>query len=201
MQSDRAPTHEEAERLLHRWHETGDREALDQLLATEIVALKSRIRAQGMHRARADASASDVAHEAVLRLLRLSEPPTFVSPRALREYLWTAAWRLLAERLRRPSSDPLNLDGSGSHAIDAELATTGGLGSLEVSDRAIALRVAVQLLAPGDQHILELVYFRGLELDGAARELGISVDAAKMRCSRARARLAHKLRRWAEIVG
>jgi RNA polymerase sigma-70 factor (ECF subfamily) len=201
MDSRIRPTPDRSGELLRRWQERGDEEALDELLATEIGHLKARIRARGGRRGGSDASVSDVAQEAVLRLLRLEEAPVFDSPQALRAYLWTAAWRLLAERLRRHPRRVARVDDSVSQALDGALATTGGLECVEASDRALALQLTVQLLEPAEREILELVYFRALGLDGAAARLGVSRDAAKMRCTRARAKLAHKLKRWSEIVG
>lgn len=93
--------------LLRRWQEHEDRAALDELLRIEIGILKARIRRQGAQLVEPAASASDVAQEAVLRVLELETPPHFETPQALRAYLWTAAWRLLLARLRRPECERL----------------------------------------------------------------------------------------------
>jgi RNA polymerase sigma factor (sigma-70 family) len=186
--------------LLARWQELGDHEALDELLRSEIAVLKGRIRAQST-RLEPDLSVSDVAQEAVLRLLKVEQAPSFESPFALRAYLWKAAWHLLAERLRRTRAEYRTLDESVSQALGDEFVTTGGLSNVEARDRSIALDLVMQLLEPDEQQILHLVYARGLGHEGAARQLGITRDAAKMRCQRARLRLAHKLRHWSELIG
>lgn len=186
--------------LLRDWQDRGDREALDRLLAIEITWLKARIRAHGLPRADGEISVSDVAQEAVMRMLRVKDTPTFQAKAALRAYLWKAAWNLLAERLRQRRGETLSLDDS-SQLLDKALVTTGGLGSVESRDRAVALQVTMQLLEAPERDVLELVYGRGLGIDGAAESLAIGKDAAKMRCARARAKLAQKLRRWSEIVG
>jgi len=187
--------------LLGKWQDSADRDALDELLRIEIELLKARIRAQGASGGEADASVSDVAQEAVLRFLKVERAPSFESPFALRAYLWKAAWNLLAERLRRARVECRGLDDSASQALGDAFATSGGLSSVESHDRSVALDVVLRLLEPEEQQILHLVYARELGHDGAARELGITRDAAKMRCSRARLRLAHKLRHWSEVIG
>jgi RNA polymerase sigma factor (sigma-70 family) len=185
---------------LARWRELGDRAALEDLLAIEIGMLKSRIRAQARHLTDPCVSASDVAQEAVLHLLDVEPPPQFDNPRALRGYLWTTAWRLLSDRLRRAGREIARLDPSQTGSLDSALVTTGGISALENRDRALALQVLINLLEPSEQEILELAYFRGLGVEGAARELGLSSDVVSTRLVRARQGLARKLVRWSELV-
>lgn len=199
MHSASEPPTTRAEDLLARWQRHADREALDELLAIEIRLLKQRIRAQELHRIEGDASVSDVVQETVFRMLRLDTPPVFETPQAMRAYLWTAAWRLLVAQLR--AQKPKHLDSSASGAFDEALQTTGGVGEVERRDRGIALEVALRLLEPEEQEVLDLVVVRNLGHAGAAVQLGISPDAVKTRCRRARERLAHKLKHWNELIG
>jgi RNA polymerase sigma factor (sigma-70 family) len=187
--------------LLNRWQRDGDRDALDDLLRIEIDLLKARIRTRGARSTGADHSVSDVAQEAVMRTLNVALPPQFDNPRAMRGYLWTAASRLLADRLRRSQLDCVPLDDSASQALDDGMATTGGLGDVDRRDQSVALDTLMQLLEPGERRILELVFTRGLDYEAAAAELAITPDAAKMRCARAKQRLARKLRDWSELIG
>jgi RNA polymerase sigma factor (sigma-70 family) len=187
--------------LLARWQDSGDREALDALIAIEISRLKARVRARGGHAIDPAASASDIAQEAVLRLLNQAQQPQFAHPRALRAYLWTTAWRLLADRLRSAGSSVTQLDPTQSDALGGELTTTGGIGGVESRDMSVALELTVNLLEPGEQEILALVHFQGHGIEGAARTLGVSRDAANMRWVRARRSLAKKLLRWTEVIG
>ena len=85
--------------------------------------------------------------------------------------------------------------------LDNALQTTGGLRGVEARDNAAALSVAMQLLDPEDQLVLDLCYFRSFDAAGIAAELGISRDAAKMRVVRARMCLAKKLVKWTEMIG
>jgi RNA polymerase sigma factor (sigma-70 family) len=187
--------------LLQRWQRDQDREALDLLLRIEVEHLKRRLRARSSHSPDPAASVSDLAQDAVARMLGLEHAPSFDTPQALRAYLWTAAARLLAERLRRARGRALTFDESSSRAGDGLLATTGGLGAVETRDRSLALTTLVGLLEPAEQQILELVYFRALSLESAAAELGVTREVAKSRCERARARLEHKLKHWVELIG
>jgi DNA-directed RNA polymerase specialized sigma24 family protein len=187
--------------LLRRWQESGDLEALDELLRIEIGMLKARIRSRGANLTSPEMSVSDVAQDAVMRMLRVEPPPSFDSPEAMRAYLWLAAWRLLVGRLRQPGHEMARIDGAGSAGIDGALETTGGFSGIEARDRAVALELALSLLDPAEREILDLVYFREAGIEGAVRQFGISHDAARKRTLRARRSLAKKLATWTEIIG
>jgi RNA polymerase sigma-70 factor (ECF subfamily) len=185
--------------LLRRWQEAGDVEALDELLRIEVRALAVRLRHRGRGLLRPSASASDLAQEAVFRLLRLEHAPEFKDERELRAYLWTAAWRLLINRGRARVQSAVPL--SQAHSGDMGLARTGGVVSqAERADQNAALIVVMNLLRDEDREVLDLVYFQHLDVAEAARRLGIQRAAAEMRLSRARRRLAEKMVGWAEVV-
>jgi DNA-directed RNA polymerase specialized sigma24 family protein len=57
------------------------------------------------------------------------------------------------------------------------------------------------LLEPDEQAILDLVIARNLGIEAAAETLGITSRMARTRCDKARARLAHKLRGWSDLIG
>jgi RNA polymerase sigma-70 factor (ECF subfamily) len=194
------PSADPAQRLLERWQLEGDVDALDELLRSEVSALAARLRNRGRGLLSPSVSASDLAQEAVFRMLRLEEAPEFKDERELRAYLWTAAWRLLINRgrTRGRSAVPLSQAQSG----DMGLALTGGGGTSEAerADQSAALNVVMSLLRDEDREVLELVYFQHLELEQAAQRLGIQRAAAEMRLSRARRRLAEKMVGWADVV-
>lgn len=192
---------ETSEGLLQRWQETGDPDVLDRLLQIEVGVVKAMIRGRGRSMLKSLA-ATDVAHEAVLGLLRVKTAPKFDNPAALRGYLWTSAWRLLMARLEKRGKRPLRLDGGTStQGMQGFLATTGGMENAQDSDRRVALDVALNLLKPQERDVLTLVYLEEMEIPDAAEKLGISKDAANMRLVRARRRLAEKLASWAELIG
>lgn len=196
---DAESTDRSSDALLQVWQETGDTEVLDRLLQLEIQVLKRIIRGRGRDLLQSF-GATDAAHEAVLGLLRAKSAPHFDNPRALRGYLWKAAWRLLVARLDKRRRGPLRLEDSagGSPAL---LATAKGLSDADEAERAVALDVAMNLLAPADRDLLGLVYFEGLDIPGAAARLGVSLDVANTRLVRARRRLAAKLASWSQLIG
>jgi RNA polymerase sigma factor (sigma-70 family) len=190
-----------ARALLARWQNASDVDALDELLRSEVDALARRLRARAGGMISGSMSASDLAQEAVLRMLRLEEAPAFDDPRALRAYLWTSAWRLLVNRLQSPGREIVRLSNTESQSLSGVFGTTGGIGALERDEQRTALEVVVNLLKPEDRESLGLVYFEGLSIDEAARKAGISRGALDTRLMRARARLAERLVDWADIVG
>lgn len=187
--------------LLERWQRDGDREALDSLLRVEVLALKERLRARGRSMLGTSASASDVAQEAVLRLLSLEDAPQFSDPRAFRGYLWTAAWRLLLQRIRKPNLPVFQLDPTGSQGGNAFVARMTTAGGGEQKDGAAAVGLALNLMTDDEREVLKLVYFDDLKLEGAASQLGVSKEAVNMRLVRARRKLAKKLSEWVKLVG
>jgi RNA polymerase sigma factor (sigma-70 family) len=188
-----------AAHLLRRWQEQGDTEALDELLHLEVAVLKSRLRGRGVAPG-PPVSASDIAQEAVARFLDVDSAPRFDHPRALRAYLWTAAWRLLARRLQSPERRALRIDEMESWDLERGLSTSGGFAALDARERSLALDLALNLLKPAEREVLRLAYLDRLGIEGAAERLGIGRDAAKMRLVRARRELARKLCRWEEAI-
>ncbi|MEY4775037.1 MAG: hypothetical protein RIT40_2072, partial [Planctomycetota bacterium] len=75
---------ERAAQLLQRWQDHNDIEALDELLRVEVAVIAARLRAKGRNMLRPSVSASDLAQEAVFRLLRLEDAPEFNEPGQLR---------------------------------------------------------------------------------------------------------------------
>jgi RNA polymerase sigma factor (sigma-70 family) len=197
---DSIPDHD-PQALLERWQQQGDEDALDALLRGEIEALAQRLRGRARGMMGASVSASDLAQEAVFRMLRLEEPPEFASQHELRAYLWRAAWHLLLNRLRSRRK-AVELSDAQSRAMDdPALQTSGGFSTIERGERAVALSVVLNLLKPEDRDLLELIYFRQLPIEQVASTLGVARSAVDMRLSRARRRLAEKMLSWSQIVG
>lgn len=194
------PSADPSAALLARWQEASDREALDQLLRIEVELLKHRLRAKQGARLSPSLSASDVAQEAVLNLVKVRAAPSFERPAALRAYLWTSALRLLAGHFERAGANLARLDERASRGASAALATSGGFGAVDDDERTLAIELTLHLLEPDERQILALVYFDELSLENAATRLSISHEAAKKRLQRARTRLAAKLGAWSELV-
>jgi len=189
--------------LLRRWQEQHDRDALDELLRLEVTTLAERLRRRGDPLLSASASASDLAQEAVVRMLARTTPPKFEEPAQLRAYLWTAAWRLLLNRVQGAARRMTRLSSSGSQSqsLADALSTSSGLAGVLKKEQSLAVDVALELLPPDDAQILELVYFEGLPIAEAAERLGIQRSAADMRLTRARRKLATKLVEWNDVIG
>ncbi len=187
--------------LLHRWQDEADLDALDDLLRREVSILKELIQRKARGMLRPSAGATDVAHESVLALLKVKEPPAFDDPRALRAYLWKSAWRLLMQRMRRPRAAALlRPEAVASLSENATVLRLGGMGRLDHEERMVATRVAMTLLKDEERRLLEHFYFDEWPIAKAATELGISEEAAAMRLSRARRRLAQRLVAWHDAV-
>jgi RNA polymerase sigma factor (sigma-70 family) len=193
---------ESAADLLDRWQRDGDREALDSLLRVEVLSLKEQLRTRGRSMLGTTGSASDVAQEAVLRFLSLERPPEFRDADSFRGYLWTAAWRLLLQRIRKPSRQVFRVDTTSSqvaNAFVAQVTSAAGAGGREESAAAVGL--ALNLMTDDEREVLKLVYFDDLKLEGAATQLGLTKEAVNMRLVRARRKLAKKLADWVRLVG
>ena len=186
--------------LLARWQEQGDHEALDQLLRLEIASLKTRIRRDGRGMMSSSQSSSDIAQEVALRFLGVGTALRFEHLAALRAYLWTAAWRLLLSRLEKAGRYAGPLDEGNCLTRTDTLASSDGMEEVEERERSVAISVALHLLAPCEQEILDLVYLQQLGLKGAAARLGISRNRANTKLVRARRSLANKLRGWKDLI-
>jgi RNA polymerase sigma factor (sigma-70 family) len=186
--------------LLRRWQEGSDLEALDELLRLEVGILKRRLSSRERKFDGDAVSASDIAQETVVRFLEVNTAPKFDSPAQLRAYLWTAARRLLFQRMGRNDRHALRLDAMDSSRLERGLSTSGGRGLADRNEQNAALEIALNLLKPAEGEILRLVYFENLGISGAAEKLGLARDAANTRLVRARRELARKLCRWEETV-
>jgi RNA polymerase sigma factor (sigma-70 family) len=193
------PPARSTETLLRRWQEAGDAEALDELLRAEVGLLKGRITARGRDLMGSSASASDIAQEAVLRMLQLDAVPHFENEKVLRSYLWVTAWRLLIQRIRRPYRNRKAIDFGASSQLPAELVAPAAPSDL--GESATALEFAMNLLPPGDRDLIHQVHFEGRKVADLAREEGVAGSAVRMRLLRARRALAARLAAWEEVIG
>lgn len=185
---------------LRKWQDEGDRESLDQLLQVEVTSLKKRIQQQGRSMLTQSFSASDIANDAIMKLLRRGDAAHFDDAAQLRVYLWKAAWRLLIDRVRRPKLPRAKLDADSARRI-SDLAERAGSRSVEKREARNAVTFALQLLPEPDRDILELSYLKGLEIAELAERLDISREAVAMRLVRARRKLSSKLRAWQDLIG
>jgi RNA polymerase sigma factor (sigma-70 family) len=185
---------------LERWQEHGDLEALNELLRVEISILKQMIRAR-RGRPAPGVATSDIAQEAVLRLLKVQSAPSFENPRALRGYLWKSAWHLLVQRCQERRTLPLDLESDELPGLERLVAASEGLRGLDRGERSAAIGLAMNLLEREDRELIRLVYFAENDIEAAGKALGLTRGAANSRLVRARRRLAEALSAWAELIG
>ena len=186
---------------LKRWQEHGDLDALNELLRLEITILKQTIRARKSGGISGSAATSDIAQEAVLRLLKVQSHPSFDNPRALRGYLWKSAWHLLVQRFEKKKTVPLDLEAEELPGLERLVASNEGLRGLDRDERSAALALAMNLLAREDRDLIRLVYFAEKDIEAAGKELGLTRGAANSRLVRARRELAKALASWTDLIG
>lgn len=186
---------------LRRWQEQGDREALNELLRIEISILKAMIRSRRSAAVMGSVATSDIAQEAVLRLLKVQSGPTFDNPRAMRGYLWKSAWHLLVQRFERAKTKPLDLETPGLPGLDRLVSSSDGMRGLDRSERTAAIALAMNLIDPEDRELIRLVYFAEKDIEAAGQALGLTRGAANSRLVRARRELARGLASWSELIG
>ncbi len=196
--TDPHPDTHSAELLLERWQESGDPDALDQLLRIEIGALKAQLRAKRMERA--SMGVSDFAGEVFLRLLKQDPAPRFENPASLRGYLMRAARNLLTDRLRARRGDTVYLDATAAPALRNALAAGAVDDPVEIDEQRCALEVGLNLLNEDDRRVLQLTYLMGHSAPVVADEMGIAPEAVRMRLVRARRRLGKLLGDWQDLV-
>ncbi len=185
---------------LARWQRDGNLDALDGLLRSEIGALRDLVATHGQSILTGSTGPSDIAQQAVLRMLQVETPPVFQDVSSFRAYLWLTAWRLLLQRLRRPVRRLTRIDEKALVDLEDPSRTADIAQSLSQSERDLALQVAVNLLPDQDRELIELVYFEKLEVATVATRLGLTEAAASMRLTRARRKLAARLEAWKETL-
>jgi len=185
---------------LRAWQEEGDIDALNRLLQIEVAVLKQMIRGRRGPMS-GSAQTSDIAQEAVLRLLRTKTNPQFDNPRVLRAYLWKSAWHLLVQRFDKRKTQPLDLQTEELPGLRRFVTSSQALQALEDSERALAVSIAMNFLARDDRELLRRVYFADEDIATAGATLGLTRGAANSRLVRARRELAARLADWADLIG
>jgi RNA polymerase sigma-70 factor (ECF subfamily) len=130
--------------------------------------------------------AEEMAQSAFLRAFRALA--TWRGEAAFSTWLFALATNLYRSEIRRIPARIVRLDDIAeprdSRAID---------GGLEDADRDSAVRRAVGTLPPKYREALILFYFHDMDLEGAARSLGLPVGTVKARLFRGRQLLRDKL--------
>jgi RNA polymerase sigma factor (sigma-70 family) len=183
--------------LLERWR-SGDRAALDQLLAEVEPWLHREMRNAVGDELREEQDSLDLAHAAVLNFLAWG--PRFVpeSPAQFRALLKRIAMNEIVDQRRRLGrrgarqrldslSDSRNsLSGYGVSQGSSHRPSRAA----ELSEETEWVRLALQFLEPDDRYLLLASEVEGLDWATIAAELGIATpDAARVRCARLKPRV------------
>lgn len=161
----------------------GDRLALDRAMDAYTPYLASVV----WHTLGAFATAEDVEEVVSDVFLALWSHRESLRSESVKSWLAAVARNRAIDRLRTAPPAPLPLDG---------VAETGGstpADDLEQRMFAGALRQAVESLPPPDDQLILRYYYEEEKLKDIARDLGLSVPAAKSRLFRARQRLKEAL--------
>lgn len=187
--------------LLLRWH-SGERAAIDALIARELPWIRDYVHARLGPLLRARGETVDYVQDAVLGALQYT--PRFVT--ADRQQFRALVARIAENRLRDahdhhaaaqrtpareaplPSDSVLDLD-LPHHEVDQPASTAAR------DEQEAWVRLALELLDPSDRQVLWLRQWQELEFAEVARRLGIAEDAARMRFQRALPKLAQELAR------
>jgi DNA-directed RNA polymerase specialized sigma24 family protein len=105
------------------------------------------------------------------------------------------------QRFERQRAQPLDLAGDSLPGLHRFVSSSQTLQSLDESERALAISVAMNFLSREDRELLRLVYFADRDIATAGAALGLSRGAANSRLVRARRELAKKLSDWSDLIG
>lgn len=131
--------------------------------------------------------AADMAQDAFLRIFRAL--PSFRAESAFSSWLMSVALNVFRSHQRRTRPDLVALDEVQLEPRYAALRNT-----VEPTSHDDAVRLAVQSLPEKYREAVVLFYFHEMNVEKAARTLGVPPGTLKARLHRARARLERKLR-------
>jgi RNA polymerase sigma-70 factor, ECF subfamily len=196
-----AMSDEHTRELLQRWH-SGDRAAIEVLIARDLPWIAKFVKARIGPLLRGRGETQDYVQDAMLRVL--AYVPRFVTgnrsgfrallARMIENHLRDAHDHHAALRrspLREcsvPSDSVLDLD-------RPERSVTQPGSKAERNEQASWVRLAIELLDQEDRQVLLLREWQGMEFAAIGAELGISHAAARMRFQRALPKLAMQLER------
>ncbi len=181
--------------LLNRWH-SGDEAALGELLRRDLPWIRERVHRRLGDRLRARDQTDDLVQEACLEALRYA-PRFLVSSRPqFRGILATIVENAIRVRLRwvnrqrRAVAKERPLPTDTVLALDAVARSTCSPSSrIGQVEQEAWVRFGIELLKAEDKQVLILRLWEDRSFETVGEELGIGVDAARMRFNRAVGRL------------
>ena len=181
---------------LHR----GDESALHQLVKDHLPWIEARVRQRLTPVARRFGDTQDFVQEALLDVLR--DGPRFVvdSPAGFRALLARIVENNLVDRVRYLQRDQRDYRRVRALPTDSVLMLDAPARSItepplqaDRNEQQAWLRLAVELLDPGDREVIRLRDWDGCSFPECAERLGSTEEAARKRYLRALPRLADKL--------
>jgi RNA polymerase sigma-70 factor (ECF subfamily) len=184
--------------LLRRWHE-GDREALGELIARDLPWIREHVHRRLGPGLRAHADTNDFVQDAFVEVLRTG-PRFLVSDqehfRALLARIVENVLRMRHRHLHRQRRDVAKEQRIGSGAVlDLDGSQTRPSQAAIRSESESWLQLGLELLDAEDREVVLLRQWDGLSFTEVGQRLNIAEDAARMRFSRALARLARLVKR------
>ncbi len=184
--------------LLRRWHE-GDREALGELIARDLPWIREHVHRRLGPGLRAHADTNDFVQDAFVEVLRTG-PRFLVSDqehfRALLARIVENVLRMRHRHLHRQRRDVAKEQRIGSGAVlDLDGSQTRPSQAAMRSESESWLQLGLELLDAEDREVVLLRQWDGLSFNEVGQRLNIAEDAARMRFSRALARLARLVKR------
>lgn len=194
---DRSAQNETREQLLTRWRESGDPDALDQLLRVDLESVKRSFRKRLGNRKRSPTlDTSDYVDEAVGRMLRQSPAPNFETPENLRAYLAQAAVNLYINHYNSSGRKPITVSVEDlASFLEAPVGRTLSK-DLDLREFSSTFELALNLLDEEESQLLHLHFLQKLSVRELAEKLAVPKSTIGRRIEHAKSNLVLKMMSW-----
>lgn len=186
--------------LLQRWN-SGEEHALGELVERDLPWIRKRVHERLGEKLRDRAETVDYVQDALVELMRYGPKFELANRRHFRHLLakivenvmrdkakwWAAQRRAMAKERPLPDGGTVTFEPAAPSEFRPSVVASR-------NEKESMLRLALELLDPGDREILVLRQWREKSFGEIAEELGIREDTARMRFTRALPRLAEKVR-------
>lgn len=185
--------------LLRRWHR-GERSALEALIERHLPWIRNYVRRRLRPDLRVRADTQDVVHEAVIDVLKYGPRFEIEDEDCFRGLLARIVENNLRDERRSIHRACRDVRRERSRLSDSVLALDPPRREVTVPPAKASrievqewVRLALELLGPGDREVILLREWDKMSFEDIGRELGITANTARMRFQRAMPRLAHNV--------